>query len=725
MDNLQTTKSTLARLLATENLNIDIRKAETASFNTKTRTLTLPLWEDTSPELYDLLVGHEVGHALDTPEEGWHDAVMENMKPGFKTFLNVVEDARIERKIKTRYPGIRKSFGIGYRELNERDFFSIKGKDINGFLLIDRINMHFKLGVSADVQFNAEEQYFVDKVADTETFEDVYQVAKELYEYCQQEMKDKLEQAPEPSPGEPGEGEDSDSIGDPFQDDSEGNGESADGNQMRETDQDSNGGSSNDDVGEGEDEDSSDITSGKDSGPNDTKANPLTSYDPKSVTDESFQNKVKKLSSNDGEILTGKIPKNTAFEPFVHWKELINRIAYEEAPNSNMRYLKEFEAKNKNALMYLVKEFEMRKKAAELRRVSVAQTGQLDTNKLHTYKFNDDIFRRVANVSQGKNHGLFLILDWSGSMGDHLKGTVEQLITLTQFCKKVGVPFEVVAFSSEYGRSDQQISTFTSGEISLDNTRLLNFLSSTMPDRVYRKQCADMLAAVSYYRGIAINDRSLGLGSTPLNTTIMILPKYINAFRAKHRLQIVNTIFLTDGEDSSGIRVYGDNGRIKHHMSQSTANRDCIIIDQETKKTYKIPAKANAVTPTLLKILKDKTGCNLIGFYITNNYRSNFTNVMVQLTGDLRYDRNSDYNFADGEFRKWKEDKVSVVNNWGFDEYYIIPGGTSLHVKDDDLDELIGETKASARKLRGAFLKMNQNRLTNRVLLKKFIERVS
>ena len=725
MDNLQTTKSTLARLLATENLNIDIRKAETASFNTKTRTLTLPLWEDTSPELYDLLVGHEVGHALDTPEEGWHDAVMENMKPGFKTFLNVVEDARIERKIKTRYPGIRKSFGIGYRELNERDFFSIKGKDINGFLLIDRINMHFKLGVSADVQFNAEEQYFVDKVADTETFEDVYQVAKELYEYCQQEMKDKLEQAPEPQPGEPGEGEDSDSVGDPFQDDSEGNGESSDGNQMREMDQDSNGGSSNDDDGEGEDEDSSDITSGKDSGPNDTKANPLTSYDPKSVTDESFQNKVKKLSSSNGEIFTGKIPKTTAFEPFVHWKELINRIAYEEAPNSNMRYLKEFEAKNKNALMYLVKEFEMRKKAAELRRVSVAQTGQLDTNKLHTYKFNDDIFRRVANVSQGKNHGLFLVLDWSGSMGDHLKGTVEQLITLTQFCKKVGVPFEVVAFSSEYGKSDQQISTFTSGEISLDNTRLLNFLSSTMPDRVYRKQCADMLAAVSYYRGIVINDRSLGLGSTPLNTTIMILPKYINAFRAKHRLQIVNTVFLTDGEDSSGLRVYGDNGRVTHNLDRSSVYRNSIIIDQETKKSYKIPIRQNAVTITLLKILKDKTGCNLIGFYITHNYRSNFTNVMVQLTGDSRYNRSNDYNFADGEFRKWKEDKVSVVNNWGFDEYYIIPGGTSLHVKDDDLDELIGETKASARKLRGAFLKMNQNRLTNRVLLKKFIERVS
>ena len=148
MTNLETTKSTLARLLATENLNIEIRKAETAAFNPHTRTLILPLWKDISPELYDLLVGHEVGHALDTPAEGWHDAIVENMKPGFKSFLNVVEDARIERKIKTRYPGLRKSFVIGYRELCEKNFFGLDGKDVNDSLLIDRINVHFKLVIS-------------------------------------------------------------------------------------------------------------------------------------------------------------------------------------------------------------------------------------------------------------------------------------------------------------------------------------------------------------------------------------------------------------------------------------------------------------------------------------------------------------------------------------------------------------------------------------------------
>lgn len=104
MDNLQQSKSLLTKLLATENLNVEFRNVATASFNTANRTLILPLWEDMTPELYDLLGGHEVGHALFTPPEGWHDAVVAGIGPGFRTFLNVVEDARIENAIKAKYP---------------------------------------------------------------------------------------------------------------------------------------------------------------------------------------------------------------------------------------------------------------------------------------------------------------------------------------------------------------------------------------------------------------------------------------------------------------------------------------------------------------------------------------------------------------------------------------------------------------------------------------------
>ena len=123
----QESKSQLAKLMATENLTVEHRKVSTASFNLKDRVLTLPVWKDMSGEMYDLLTGHEVGHALETPEEGWHNAVMGTGKfdKNFKNFLNVVEDARIEKKVKRRFPGLRQSFVKAYGQLLETDFFVI------------------------------------------------------------------------------------------------------------------------------------------------------------------------------------------------------------------------------------------------------------------------------------------------------------------------------------------------------------------------------------------------------------------------------------------------------------------------------------------------------------------------------------------------------------------------------------------------------------------------
>ena len=94
-------KSTLAKLLATENISVEYSKISTAAFNPKTRTLYCPIWKDMSNDLHDLLLGHEVGHAHETPAEGWHDAVCEKGLK-YKGFLNVIEDARIEKKIKRR-----------------------------------------------------------------------------------------------------------------------------------------------------------------------------------------------------------------------------------------------------------------------------------------------------------------------------------------------------------------------------------------------------------------------------------------------------------------------------------------------------------------------------------------------------------------------------------------------------------------------------------------------
>ena len=44
----------------------------------------------------------------------------------------------------------------------------------------------------------------------------------------------------------------------------------------------------------------------------------------------------------------------------------------------------------------MVKEFEMKKAADQYARAAVSKTGSLDMGRLHTYKFNDDIFKKVT-----------------------------------------------------------------------------------------------------------------------------------------------------------------------------------------------------------------------------------------------------------------------------------------------------------------------------------------
>ena len=132
--NTQEVKGTLAKLLATENLTVEHRRVSTACFDVEKRLLILPIWKTASNTIYDLLVGHEVGHALYTPNKDFGDAP--------KDFVNVLEDARIERMMKDTYPGLRKSFFDGYTELWNDDFFGVKHEDLETLPLIDRINLY-------------------------------------------------------------------------------------------------------------------------------------------------------------------------------------------------------------------------------------------------------------------------------------------------------------------------------------------------------------------------------------------------------------------------------------------------------------------------------------------------------------------------------------------------------------------------------------------------------
>ena len=188
-------KSQLAKLLATEDLIIEHKQIETAQFNVQTRVLILPLWEKATNQIYDSLVAHEVGHALYTPDQwDWMGKVPQS-------FVNIVEDVRIEKLIKRRYAGLAKTFYKGYNELNDLDFFDINGKDLTDFNLADRINLYFKIGSFVNISFSDVETPIVSLIQNAETFDDTLSAAEALYNFCKQELEKKQKEEIESNSG--------------------------------------------------------------------------------------------------------------------------------------------------------------------------------------------------------------------------------------------------------------------------------------------------------------------------------------------------------------------------------------------------------------------------------------------------------------------------------------------------------------------------------------------
>ena len=149
-------KESLAKLLAQEDLIVEHRQVDTAQFNVETRVLTLPMWHHNSNLVVDMLIAHEVGHALYTPNR-W-DFVQDVPL----SFVNVTEDIRFEKLMKRRYEGLPKTFFGGYNVLSEEDFFKVEDVNWNNLNIADKLNLHYKIGRFVDVPFNADEVVFRD-----------------------------------------------------------------------------------------------------------------------------------------------------------------------------------------------------------------------------------------------------------------------------------------------------------------------------------------------------------------------------------------------------------------------------------------------------------------------------------------------------------------------------------------------------------------------------------
>ena len=761
--------STLAKLLAEEDIHVIHRKQSTAMFDVKNRELSLPIWKEMSKDIQDLMTVHEIGHALWTPLELLVRATKENIE---FSFVNVLEDVRIEKLAQNKYPGSVKVFRRGYRELIRNNFFETLNIDISKINLIDRINLHYKHHVG--VPFSSEEQVWVEKANNTVTPDDVLELAKELYEYMVQNQKESdsgqddgrsLQSenmlSPEdinampsntPMPSDEGEGlEENSDNGNTTDSKSENEGSTpsspASSEESDEESDDVGSASSSEKSGEESDDNSSEESTGEsqaDGG--ESSETPITASTDK-ASSNNIQNMLDSTASDRQYTFT---PKVNTKEVIVSYKSILDSWGtwYTKQKSTDERWfnytaseLASTKKSSKKIVQYLVKEFEMKKAADLYSRASTSKTGSLNMSKLHTYKYNDDLFAKITTLPGATNHGLVLFLDWSGSMAHNLQGTLNQLYNIIWFCNQVKIPFEVFAFSNVYSNISnghqrgtdnfEKLTTAKSSEYKL-KVNLLQFFSSKMKKNEMQTMMHYLNMYASRWGGFKdwketgypySEHRAFGLGSTPLNDAIVCAMDILPMYKKSTGVQKLHTVFLTDGAGDSMDTVHhvketSDGDVMSEKYMSSWFDGTTVITDSVTNKSVTVNSQSRGgQTAALLELLRKRVpDMSIVNFFVAGSGRSG--NIKK---GDLY--NYFGYSEIPDKMKQLKKENVLVIENGqGFDQLYLLPGLGGVSTDTDELDVEVGASKSQ---LKRAFGKMTSGKLASRPVLNNFIKMVA
>lgn len=711
-------QSSVAKLLATENITVTHNSSlTTAYFDVNNRTLGLPVWKNVGKVVYDMLLGHEVGHALYTPKKEIEKFLLNENIQNFD-ILNVVEDIRIERLIKLKYAGMPRIFNGAYKTLSESDFFSIKDKDLSKLNFIDRLNIRGKIGNFVDVPMNKEEDEIYQMCIKAKTFGDVLKIYHLI--------KDKHEQEEKQKQNENSDGDDSlDKDGEsPQKQNDENQSHQNDGTQKRSNQESKNNASKDSDEKKSLLKELDDALAKQLSNGNANKKlmrSETQSAFNKNVLDNS-ENDIDRNSGDRATEIALWPSQNTIDKLVIPYKTVMASRRFVKS-NVNDVEISNYKKNVNNKVSILVREFERRKAAYQYSRSQESRRGTIDVKQIYKYRYDDQIFSSVMQLADAKSHGMVMFVDYSGSMSSTLGNVLDHILNLLHFCKKVNIPFEVYGFTSNIFSNENRFEQ-SQYEFSMKDFTLSQLFSDKMTKAEYELAYDQVIRQVlSYGYGYHHNDhfsKYEQLGGTPLDHTLIAANHIVNSFNKRTGVQKTNVVILSDGDSHMCLT---ENMSRRHYNKPMIGTIKTII----GKKQYSIDLCGTSkyrnnryVTMQLVDILKKSTGSTLICFYIAQG--KNASRSMVNLMTNFDYKSSSTLT----ETYK-KEGYAYKAKCLGYDSYFMISNNLQINDEDDfdfsyekQID--IAEDKSAQNKLAKQFSKHNKKNRQNRIIMTKFAE---
>jgi hypothetical protein len=254
---------------------------------------------------------------------------------------------------------------------------------------------------------------------------------------------------------------------------------------------------------------------------------------------------------------------------------------------------------------------------------------------------------------------------------------------------------------------------YTNTDVKLGCLSLPNLLSSRMNKAEFDEAMRFILLAA--VRSIPWNRRKnmtlpselivtpwpFMLGGTPLNAAIICANDMVKQFKERNKIQIVNTVFMTDGESDT----------------ISGFSKGSIIQDRRSGFLHRLSNPYSDVTKALIELHKFVTGANTVRFHL------DMIRTITHGNSHL-FSGSSAEELAKCQKCFDKENFCVAHNSQGFDELYLVRSDIAV---DDAINEnnLLDSKKKTFTGLKNAFVKMNQNKITSRILLSRFIEIIS
>jgi hypothetical protein len=393
-----------------------------------------------------------------------------------------------------------------------------------------------------------------------------------------------------------------------------------------------------------------------------------------------------------------------------------------EVNNRFIDIVKRIKADSIRSVTTMINQFNRKKAADEARKSRIAKTGKLNMDKLHQYKINDDIFLSRLITKSGKNHGFVIYIDWSGSMSHIAHDVILQLFQIAIFCRKAKIPFEVYTFTNCMFNDrgwEKQFTKTDEFSFQMGDFCMLNILSSRMSNIEFDHAMKILTWVSISHNGNKIKKyglmshmpacpREFMMSSTPLNQALVCAIDMVPEFRKKYNLQVVNTVFMTDGEGDS----------VSYESDVYENRKSYVLYDKQTGQSFNYDAYSSEITSVLSRLLKARTGCNTLRFHLDTIRKAENAPNSVLTGKETVQQKEAMQKLYDAEGFFYG------TNKNGFDELFVVKANTEIDINDND-DQILESKKGNFTALKTAFLKMNDRKMTSRVLLNRFIDLIS